>query len=174
MNQQTFADSLRDLHAVALQSGPPVTSDQDTISAVVAKLRSTPESSPEYWPTVLQFIQFASSRFAPDVPPPGKPNVTIAYNAGFGFSFNLRNSIILLDGGDLGPPGLNTPHYFYAESRANAQCSIRELRLRVPFWSAESLPEKSGAGVIGVELDGDSVALSEERTAPSPELCKRV
>lgn len=101
MDQKTFAESLSRLQKAAFHS-VPVNTDQSTLSAIAAKLRTTPESSPEYWPTVLQFIRFASSKFNPDVPPPGKPTVIFADNKGFGLSATYKKRIVLLDGGDLG------------------------------------------------------------------------
>jgi len=66
---------------------------------------TTPETSPDYWPTVLQFIQFASSArtVSADVPPAGPPDVVLS---------NVRcthvvhcivasHRRILLDGGDI-------------------------------------------------------------------------
>lgn len=70
---------------------------------IAQRLAHTDEGTPDYWPTAVQFIRFASSKFNPDVPPPGKPTVVFAHNIGFGFSGTYKNRVVLLDGGDLGP-----------------------------------------------------------------------
>jgi hypothetical protein len=71
MDPQIFAVSLSDLQKVVMQSPSATVPDKPTISAIAAQLSRTPESSPQYWPTVLRFLQFASASNSPDVPPPG-------------------------------------------------------------------------------------------------------
>jgi hypothetical protein len=101
LDQKTFAKNLPALRKVAEQQ--PVGIDPSFLREVAQKLQRTNEDAPDYWPTVLQFIQFASANVSPDVPPPGEPNITLAENsldlAAFGGK--VSNKRILLDGGEL-------------------------------------------------------------------------
>jgi hypothetical protein len=99
-----FTKNLPALRKVAEQPPAGVAPSAALLREVAQKLRSTDESSQDYWPTVLQFIQFASAGLSPDVPPPGPPTVTIANNHGFGEILPpILHQVVLLDGGDLGP-----------------------------------------------------------------------
>jgi hypothetical protein len=59
-SQQDFIKSIPQLHKIL---GNPSTErpDQATLKEIAKKLNQTPQDSPEYWPTVLRFSQFASS-----------------------------------------------------------------------------------------------------------------
>lgn len=111
LDKGTFDHSLPQLRQVIGQVNPKPVVDRETLTAIANKLRQTDESTPDYWPTVLQFIQFASSATAvsADVPPPGSPDI-IASNArclgeGYGeqggHCLTISHRIILLDGGDI-------------------------------------------------------------------------
>ncbi len=65
LDQKTFERSLPQLRQAMDQPSPKAVADQQTLAAIEVKLRQCGESTPEYWPTVLRFIQFASSRMAP-------------------------------------------------------------------------------------------------------------
>ena len=79
MDSQTFASSLPALHSLTDKISVKDFPDKFLIKAIAEKLRNTDESSPEYWPTVLQFLRFASAGASPDVPAPGTPpNITIS------------------------------------------------------------------------------------------------
>jgi len=76
-----------------------------TASGIAEKLRSTPESSPDYWPTVLRFIQLASASVVrpADLPSPDAPysemhNFTCS---GFAHCMEASGRNILLDGGSI-------------------------------------------------------------------------
>lgn len=101
LNGEAFAKSLPALYVAISQpiqgNGP----DESTLRAIAQKLDRTDENAPDYWPTVLQFIRFASSRSVKDVPPPRKPDMVIAYNTGRGFPAHATGQVVLLDGGEL-------------------------------------------------------------------------
>jgi hypothetical protein len=103
MNLERFAASLpvlnAELKAATLKQSRP---DPETLKILTEKLRHTSETAPEYWPTVLRFISFASVS-AKNVPPEGQPNLTVANNNGFMSLGTVQNKIVSLDGGDLGP-----------------------------------------------------------------------
>jgi hypothetical protein len=91
-------------NAVAVAEQQKVKLSPALLKDVQQKLLRIDENSPDYWPTVLRFIQFASAGLSPDVPPPGRqPDLTIANNHGFGLVLPLTShQVVLLDGGDLG------------------------------------------------------------------------
>jgi hypothetical protein len=102
LDQKTFSESLLALRKVTEQPVADVQPTQPTLQQIALKLRQTNESSPDYWPTVLQFIQFASAGLSPNAPPPGKPQSSFSHNIGLGTKLHLVEQIVLLDGGDLG------------------------------------------------------------------------
>lgn len=46
----------------------PVTADSKTLEKLTAKLQLIPQASPDYWPTILHFIQFSSAGNAANLP----------------------------------------------------------------------------------------------------------
>lgn len=108
-DEKMFATSLPYLRTLMTQSASGV--PQTTLFQLASKLRKTPESSKDYWPTVLQFIQFASSAIGvqKEVPPPGRPNITASgsscigpgYGQAGGHCLTISGEIILLDGGSI-------------------------------------------------------------------------
>ena len=99
-DQETFAASLPELKRAMAQ--PVSYVSRNTLETLAEKLRKTPESSPAYWPTVLQFLQFASSGI-PGVPPHG--SMLLASSTG-GSTLNFGSQVltgvsILVDGGNL-------------------------------------------------------------------------
>jgi hypothetical protein len=77
----------------------------EAVPALAQKfLQVPPESSSEYWPTVLRFVQLASLSVvsSKDVPPPGPTNVTIRNIQASGPVFGIiAHKIVELDGGSL-------------------------------------------------------------------------
>ncbi len=104
LDQKTFGSSLPQLRRVIEQAGPQTAADPATLAAITAKLRQTPESSPEYWPTLLRFIPFASSHMAPNAPPPGQKPRALSEIVSVGLMRGIREvrRTILFDDGDLG------------------------------------------------------------------------
>jgi hypothetical protein len=78
--------------------------DQEVLTAIAGKLRQTDESTPDYWPAVLRFIQFASSTMAPNAPPPGQQPRILSDILSVGLMRGMREEgkTILLDDGNLG------------------------------------------------------------------------
>jgi hypothetical protein len=104
--------SLRSAMQIATQAKAIVPTE--TLQQIALKLRQTGESNPDYWPTVLQFIQFASASFvAPaDVPPPNArfsqmSNVTCSGSA---HCVVANYCAVILDGG-------NIPHSMFDHCR---------------------------------------------------------
>jgi hypothetical protein len=79
------------------------------LQGVAQKLLKLSGNSPDYWPTVLKFIQFASAGLSPDVPPhvppPGtRPGLTIKNSIlppGTVKWPPISHQVILLDGGEI-------------------------------------------------------------------------
>jgi hypothetical protein len=81
-------------------------SDKEVLEAVSTQLWQQQNDNKEpagYWPSVLQFIQFATAVTGKDVPIRGKQTYTISNNRGFLSLGSVSHAVILLDGGDLGP-----------------------------------------------------------------------
>ena len=104
LDPKTFEHSLPQLRQVLEQPSPNAGSDQQTLTTIAGKLRQTSESNPDYWPTVLRFIQFASARMAPKAPPPGQQPRVLSEILSVGLMRGIREKgiTILLDEGDLG------------------------------------------------------------------------
>jgi hypothetical protein len=100
-DRATFTEALPALRKISEQPVSTVKPDPATLREVIYKLRTVDESTPDYWPTVLRFIEFASAGMSPDVPPPGKPTSMAIGNIGEGVSLSLSHEVVLLDGGAL-------------------------------------------------------------------------
>ena len=98
-----FIQNLAALRKVAEQPLAQVAPSAQVLREVAQRLRSINETAPDYWPTVLQFIRFASAGLSPDVPPPGPPTTIVAGNQGFGLVLpKVSHGVVSLDGGYLG------------------------------------------------------------------------
>lgn len=104
MDTKEVAANLPALQKIIEQPAAAFAPQPSTLREVAGKLRLVNEATPDYWPTVLRFIQFASTGTSPSVPPAGTPaNVKIGHNTGFGFQSSYKNCVAELDGGELGP-----------------------------------------------------------------------
>jgi len=106
MNQDEFNKSLASLrNAMQIAAQARAVVPNETIQKIAQQLRQTGESSPEYWPTILQFIQFASaSLIAPADVPPANTQYTVASNfncVGGMRCMQLSHCAIVLDGGHI-------------------------------------------------------------------------
>jgi hypothetical protein len=102
LDKKDFTRNLPALRTVAEQPIWKVAATGSDLHQIFKRLTDTNDSTPEYWPTVLQFLQFASSGLGSKAPPSG-PSSIIASNSVF---INAKqafpsDSIILLDGGSL-------------------------------------------------------------------------
>ncbi|HXJ96148.1 MAG TPA: hypothetical protein VMT20_25185 [Terriglobia bacterium] len=102
-DQTTFAASLPDLRK--LMSRPVSDISKGELAQLTQKLRQIPDSSPDYWPTVLQFIQFASATITPpsDVPPPDQRENLVGnvHCSGFAHCVVMSHAVVKLDGGSI-------------------------------------------------------------------------
>jgi len=104
LDQKTFENSLRQLRDSIENPSPQAVADQETLTAIAGKLRQANESTPDYWPTVLRFIEFASSHMAQNAPPLGQQPRALSEILSVGLMRGIRekDKTILLDDGDLG------------------------------------------------------------------------
>lgn len=103
LDTKQFSRNLTALQKAAEQPIEKAAASIGNIQEIAQKLRDTNESSPDYWPAVLQFISFASAGLAPaNVPPPNTPpilkssNLMLANNHFSGMTVELNGG--LLDG----------------------------------------------------------------------------
>jgi hypothetical protein len=103
MNEAQLAENLPALKKVAERPPSGVQANKTTISAIAERLTRANKSTPDYWPTVLQFIQFASSSLSSaNVPPRDSPDVVGIFNSSFrGPVMNLDHRIVILSDGEL-------------------------------------------------------------------------
>jgi hypothetical protein len=97
LNQKQFAYSLPALRKAQEQKVSDLQPQQ--MQAIAEKLRSTDPITPEYWPTVLQFLHFATAGISANVPPPGPPTVHVS-NANWKNN-HIFDQRVLLDGGSV-------------------------------------------------------------------------
>ena len=104
LDQKTFELSLPKLYQAMENPSPKAVADSETFAAIAGKLRRAGESTPDYWPTVLRFISFASSRMAKNAPPPGQQPRLFSDILSVGIMRGVRevDKTILLDEGYLG------------------------------------------------------------------------
>jgi hypothetical protein len=98
LGQKSFAKALPALRAIAERPVSEVEPDRTLLRTVADKLRSTPEASQGYWPTVLQFAHFATSALNPDAPPPGPPWYAVDRGRGNTFQGSFEKRAFLLGG----------------------------------------------------------------------------
>jgi len=101
LDQAKFAKSIPALHVAVERPASRGKANRPLLSGIAEKLSKTNPATPEYWPTVLQFLQFASAGLAPtNVPPPNTPPILRSSNTRLaGNSFT--GVTVLLDGGEL-------------------------------------------------------------------------
>jgi hypothetical protein len=104
LDQTAFENSLPQLRQAMEAAKPNVLVAPETVLAIEVKLRQAAESTPEYWPTVLWFIPFASSSVAKNAPASGEQPRVLSDILSVGLMRGIREvgKTILLDAGDLG------------------------------------------------------------------------
>jgi hypothetical protein len=102
LDQKAFAKSLPILRVVSEQSATEAKPSQPLLGGIADKLSKTSPSTPEYWPTVLQFLQFASAGLAPaNVPPPGTPPILKTSSGGIYANNRFEGVTVVLNGGTI-------------------------------------------------------------------------
>ena len=99
LNDKQLASALPALRKVTEQPIAKVSPSPEVLHEVTSKLRRVNENTPDYWATVLQFIQFASSGVASNAPPPGSPTGVTLNNAD-GIAIG-PHSVVVLAGGEI-------------------------------------------------------------------------
>jgi hypothetical protein len=113
--QAEFAGALPALRVISEQSVQKVNPSRATLEKIAQKLRDTDKSSPEYWPTVLQFLQFASTGLAPTNVPPPKPNPDLKSSGHISGAFTIKNLVVELDGGTLSDANFENCRVIFTE-----------------------------------------------------------
>ena len=101
---RTFAKALPALRKIADEPVSKVNPPRSTLREVAQKLLKVDTSTPDYWPTVLRFIQFASAGLTPDVPPPGTQPQFVSHSRmppGSVAWPPMSHTVIVLDGGEV-------------------------------------------------------------------------
>lgn len=105
LKPKELAEAMPTLRKLIKEYPSGVNPDPQTLKEIAWKLGQTRDSSPGYWTTVLQFIEFASSSTVTptDVPPPGTPYSVISNMRCTGIVHCIKAShrAIVLDGGDI-------------------------------------------------------------------------
>lgn len=101
LDKRQFANALPALRKVTEQPVAKVSPDQAVLRDVAFKLRETSENTPDYWTTVLRFIQFASNGMASNAPPPGSPINATIQNSYLTHQTFPEHSVFVLDGGGM-------------------------------------------------------------------------
>jgi hypothetical protein len=75
---------------------------QPLLLGIAGKLSKTNPSTPGYWPTVLEFLQFASAGLAPANVPPSGSTPAVKSSSGLRMNYDTFAGVtVLLDGGSL-------------------------------------------------------------------------
>src|SRR5665213_664586 len=98
LDKSAFAQNLPALRKVAERKPIDVTPSLEEIHEVADKLQDVSVGTPEYWPTVLQFLTFATAAIAPTNVPPSTNSTVILSNDHIE-RLTFKNQIVLLDGG---------------------------------------------------------------------------
>lgn len=87
------------------------------LGGIAEKLSKTNPLVPNYWQTVLEFLQFASAGLAPpSVPPPGSKPL-LRSSAGMQFDHNSFNGVtIMLDGGSVADSSFNNCRVIFTDT----------------------------------------------------------
>ena len=100
LSPEQFVKALPALRRVAEQPPSNVQPVQSVLQDVARKLLGVNPLTPDYWPTVLRFIQFASAGLSPDVPRHGPPTLYASQNKGLSLGV-ISRAVVQLDGGEL-------------------------------------------------------------------------
>jgi len=94
-----FAKLLPAVRKLSQQPPSEIRPGEPQLQQIAYKLRTGYKSEADYWPTVFQFINFASSSVASEVPPSSPtPNLVISQSYGIAPG-TISHQLVLLDGG---------------------------------------------------------------------------
>jgi hypothetical protein len=98
--QNVFMVAFPALRTISEHSVNEVKPTSAVLHSVAGKLKNTPESAQDYWPTVLQFAHFATSALNPDVPAADSPRFIEDHGQGNTFTFHgtLEKKVIFIAG----------------------------------------------------------------------------
>jgi hypothetical protein len=104
LDQKSFDHSLPQLRAALDRTNPDSGVNRETVTALQVRLRQADESSADYWPTVMQFLRFASSSISLKAPPPGEPPRRLSEVLSVGLMRGIRafDKTYLFNGGSFG------------------------------------------------------------------------
>lgn len=94
-----LALNLPALQKVTEQPIATVNPSAETLKGVGGRLLLVNENAPDYWPTILRFIQFASAKFAPDAPPDMGPERAMQMSNVQGYLKLPPKIVVYLNGG---------------------------------------------------------------------------
>lgn len=103
LDKKEFTKNLPALRATTEQPISMVSPTASAIYKISQQLSSTRDDTPEYWPTALRFLQFASSHLGSKAPAPGSLADAIMYTGNIVRNTSLipPDETILLEGGSL-------------------------------------------------------------------------
>lgn len=123
LDQKPFERSLPQLCQVIVQTTPAAKVDQEALTTVQGKLRQADESRPDYWPAVLRFLPFASSRIALKAPPAGGQAKLLSEILQVGVMRGIReyDKAILFDAGSFGNSGFTNCRIVFTQNSVEMQ-----------------------------------------------------
>ena len=118
LSPERFREALPALQMAVEQSPAEVEVSTAVLNQVAAKLRTTEETNADYWPTVLRFIQFASSKLAPpDIPPSdGTVDVRISSSQIAFKDTTFKNAVVLLESGAISDLRIENSRVIFTET----------------------------------------------------------
>jgi hypothetical protein len=161
LNPKAFERSLPQLQQAAAQPGLKTVVSRETLAAIAGKLRQTGESTPDYWPATLRFIQFASSQMAPDAPPPGQPPRILSEILSRGLMRGIREKGITInfDAGYLGNGEFTNCRIIFTPNPVQlANATFRKCAFEIPITDSPS-PYIKKVGRVLLDSDLGSVSI---------------
>lgn len=114
LNQEEFSKSLLALQRVAQKPPSEVKPSIDTLENVSERLLNVSPDTSNYWPTVLQFLHFATEGISTGVPPPGPP--TLVLSRSHMERMQLSGVRLLLDGGLMSDSTISNSRITFTEN----------------------------------------------------------
>ena len=161
LDRKAFERSLPQLQQAVAQPGLKTVVSRETLAAITAKLRQTDESTPDYWPATLRFIQFASSQMAPDAPPPGQQPRILSEILSRGLMRGIREEGITIecDDGDLGNGEFTGCRIIFTPNPVQlTNATFRNCVFEIPITdNPNPYIKKVGRALLDSDLDSVSI-----------------